>query len=159
MSKNNLHRLMRREIKNLKDVLTGTVISELRLLDFDGNNSGVWVCDVEIGSNNYLKDVPVKALSNRFHAQLGQTVALQKNAQGRFEVIGPGLRVSKPVTTKYYNLATQIAGASIDTGFRFDRVPFSFYATVSGGLSYWDDGDPTHPFNLVRIVDANGNPV
>jgi len=155
--KGNLHKLVRREIKNMQENIVGTVLSKLTLSDFDNQGSGVWVCDVEIGSNNYLKDVPVKALSNRFHAQLGQSVLLRKNARGRYEVIGPGDRIAKPIRRIGYNLSTQIGGTPVDIGFSFDRVAFSYYATVTGGFSYWDDG--VTPFNLVRIVDADGIPV
>jgi hypothetical protein len=160
MSRGNLQRLVRREIKNMQENIVGTVISELRLIDFDGNSSGVWVCDVEIGSNHYLQDIPVKALSNRFHAQLGQSVLLRKNARGRYEVIGPGDRITKPLRRIGYNLATQVAGTPIDVGFTFDRVPFSYYQTVdlTAPLDVlWGDG--VTPFGLVRIVDADGNPV
>ena len=160
MPSNQLHRLTRREIETQKPEIVGTVITAPHVIDFDGLGAGVWVADVEIGGAQYLKDVPVKAMTNRFYAQLGQTVLLRRNAQGRFEVIGPGDRVATPVTTKYYDIGVTSAVSSDDFGFSFDRVAFSFYATIdlSAPLDVlWADG--VTPFNLVRIVDAQGFPV
>lgn len=156
----NAQKLSRREIRNQAPVINGTVITAPHLIDFDGVGAGVWVCDVEVGANNYLKDVPVKQADSRFYAQLGQVVALRKNAQGRYEVVGPGDRASAPVVVKFYEIGNTSAISSQDIGFRFDRVAYSFYAGLSGGAplgTFWADG--VTPYNLVRIVDAQGNPV
>jgi len=155
-----LKQLSRREIRAQKDSLIGTILTAPHVVDFDGSGAGVWVVDVEIGSNQYLKDVPVKAIDNRFYAQLGQVVSLRRNAQGRYEVTGPGDRVTSPMVVKEYNIGVTSAVSSTEFGFGFDRVPYSYYATLDGGAPLgviWNDG--TTPYNLVRILDAQGNPV
>lgn len=156
----NLKRLIRREVDSQREIIVGRVISEMQLVDFDGQGAGVFVCQVEIGSNNRLQGVPVKSQRGRNYAQLGQTVVLRRNAQGRYEIIGPGDRVSTAVEEKTYDLTTQNNVTTVDIGFTFERVPFSHYATLSGGAPLgvlWADG--VTPFNLVRQLDAQGNPV
>ncbi|MGH3995846.1 MAG: hypothetical protein ACRDTJ_00095 [Pseudonocardiaceae bacterium] len=156
----NLKKLIRREVDTQRQTLVGRVISEMRIADVDGNGSGVFVCQVEIGANRRLIDVPVKSQRGRNFAQLGQTVLLRRNAQGRYEVIGPGDRISTPVEIRTYDLATQVNTGSTDFGFSYQRVPFDFYQTLSVGAPLgvlWGDG--VTPFGLVRQVDAQGNPV
>ena len=155
-----IQRLIRREVGAQQKERVGTVVGDLRLIDFDGNGAGVWVVDVEVGGNNVLRDVPVKAQISRFYAQLGQTVTLRDTAKGRPEIVGPGERISGTLETIAYNLETQVGGAAVDSGFTFERVPFSFYATLDAAAPLgvlWADG--VTAFNLVRIVDAQGNPV
>lgn len=156
----NLKDLIRREMNTQKETIVGTVLTESRIVDFDGMGSGVFVTDVEVGSNNFLSDVPIKANQNRFYAQVGQTVLLRRNAQGRYEVTAPGDRVASPVTEKGYDLSDGSEQSSQDLGFLSERVPFSHYATLDGTAplgTLWNDG--VTPFNLVRITDALGNPV
>ncbi len=155
-----LKNLIRREVDRQKEVKIGTVISEPRISDFDGNGSGVWVVDLYLGDEDYLRNVPVKAVRSRFYAQLGQTVAARKSAQGRYEVVGPGNRVMGTRKDKTYDLETRNQQSSANTGFSSERVPFSHYETLDGGAPLgvlWADG--VTPFNLVRIVDGDGNPV
>lgn len=156
-----LKRLLRREIAAQQQLLVGKVISEMRIVDFDGSGAGVFVADVEIGANNFLQGLPVKYNNGgRNYASLGQTVALKRNAQGRYEIIGPGDRLSTPVEEVAYDLTTQAGGAGVSTGFGSERVAYSFYATLDGTAPLgvlWADG--VTPYNLVRIVDAQGNPV
>lgn len=151
-----LKRLIRREVDGNRELIVGRVLSDPRLTDFDSLGGGRWVVDVEIGGANYLRNVPVKALGeNRFYAQLGQTVSLRRNAQGRFEVVGPGDRLSQPLRTIEYDLATGVGGAPVTSGFVFERVAFSYYATadLTAPLDVlWADG--VTAFNLVRVIPA-----
>lgn len=155
-----LKRLIRREVGTQKETIVGTVLTETHITDFDGVGGGVFVVDVEVGANNYLRNVPVKANRNRFYAQIGQTVLLRRNAQGRYEVTAPGDRVASPVTEKSYDLGDGSEQSSNDLGFTSERVDLPFYETLDGispsGV-LWADG--VTAFNLVRIVDALGNPV
>lgn len=160
MSTNSARKLTRREIRTLGTELIGTVIRDPNVTDFDGAGAGVWVVDVEIGGDQYLKDVPVKQMTNRFYAQLGQVVTLRRNAQGRFEVIGPGDRRTSTLIVKYYEMGVTSAVSTQNQGFDFQRVPYSYYATadLSAPLDVvWADG--VTPYNYVRILDGDGNPV
>lgn len=155
-----LKKLIRREIDSQNDTKIGTVLKDMRISDFDGGGSGVWVTDVHIGGDEYLRNVPIKASHTRFYAQLGQTVALRKGAQGRWEVVGPGDREIGIMDAKTYDLSDQTQQSTANVGFSFDRVPFSHYATLDAGASLgvlWADG--VTPFNLVRVLDGDGNPV
>lgn len=152
--------LIRREMRTQGDRV-GTIISEMTITDFDGNGAGVFSADVEIGSNNFLKGLPVKANNGgRNYASLGQTVLIRRNAQGRYEVVGPGDRLSTAVEEVGYDLAAQTPESTIDFGFGSERVDYDFYATLDGTAPLgvlWADG--VTPYNLVRIIDAQGNPV
>lgn len=156
--------LITREIRSKEQTITGTVIRRREMKNFDQSAGGspVWVCDVEIGSNRFLKNVPIKAGSDgsRFYADLGQTVQLKRNALGRFQVIAPGDRASAVEVTKFYDPLTGAETAEELEGFSFQVVAFEYYeGPTSGtpGTSRWNDG--TTPFPLTLLVDGNGNPV
>lgn len=160
MRRANLKNLIRREVDAQRETIVAKVISDMRLTDFDGNDAGVWVADVEIGSNNFLKDLPVKANRNRFYAQRGQTVLLRRNAQGRYEIIQPGDRLSAAVKEIAYDLVTQQGDPAVNLGFDYEVVDFYYYQTLDGAAPLgvkWGDGVTPFPFS--RIVDADGNPV
>jgi len=148
-----LKSLIRREVNRQRDSRAGTVLSEMRLSDFDSGGSGVFVVDIEIGSNNYLRNVPVKGIHGRFHAQIGQSVELRKNAQGRWEAIGPAGRLPVGGGRRSYELAGQTQQSQTTTGWVSERVAFDYYQTLDGGAplgTLWNDGFT--PFNYVRIV-------
>jgi hypothetical protein len=157
----NLKRLIRREVDRQKEVKIGTVLNEMHLQDFDGGGSGVWVSHVSIGSDEYLRDVPVKAQHSRFYAQIGQTVALRKSAQGRWEIVGPGDRAMGIMVSKTYTLATGALQTTENIGFYSNPVPFDYYATadLSAPLDVlW--ADTVTPFGLIQIISAKtGLPV
>jgi hypothetical protein len=157
----NLQKFVRREIGNKRATRVATVISEMRITDFDGQSSGVWVVDLEVGSSRPMVNVPVKADKNRFYAQLGQSVEIRRNAHGRWEVVGPGDHIAATMVVRTYDLETQTQQSTANAGFSFNRVPFSYYATLDGGAPLgvlWADG--ATPFGLVQIIDdATGLPV
>lgn len=157
-----LKRLMRREIIARAEHLTGTVLSVRRLVDLDGQGSATWVVDVDIGANEVLRNVSVKAGSDgeRFYAGLGQTVKLARNTQGRFDSIGPGDRANAIAVVKTYTLGVEAPVSSENRGLAIERVAFEFYkgpTPGTPGTSLWNDGETSFP--LVRIVDGDGNPV
>ena len=124
--------LIRREFLAKKELLVGTVVGEKRPVRFDGTAPGagvVWVCDVEIGSNNPLLNVPIKGGSDggRFFAELGNVVLLRRNLLGRYQVMGPGDRCAGERSTTEYNLVTQDVAATSQRGFSIFIDPFEFY--------------------------------
>lgn len=124
--------LIRRELANKFQLKVGTVIGAVRAVRFDGAAPGagvMWVCDLEIGSNRPLLSVPVKAGADgsRFYANLGQTVLLRRNLNGRFQVVGPGDTVAAQQQTKEYNLDTQALVTTTQLGFAQQVDPFEFY--------------------------------
>ncbi len=124
--------LIRREFLSKKEFLVGTVVGSKRPIRFDGVAPGaavVWVCDVEIGSNNPLFNVPIKAGTNgdRFYAELGNVVLLRRNLLGRYQCVGPGDRCAGELGTTFYNLVTQDIAATSRRGFSQFIDPYEFY--------------------------------
>ncbi len=157
-----LKRLMRREILARSEHLQGTVLSIRRLEDLDAANTATWVVDVDVGADQVLESIGVKAGSDgeRFYAGLGMTVKLARNTEGRFEVIGPGDRLNAIAVKKLYTLGVDVPTGSENIGLSIERVAFEFYkgpTPGTPGTSYWNDGN--HAFPLVRIIDGDGNPV
>ncbi len=123
-------RLIRREILARRETLVGTVVSEQRMVKFDATVAGAqaWVVDVDIGQNRVLRDVLIKAgTRGRFFAQLGQTVALRRNALGRFDVVGPADRVMGVAEVTLYDLNGAVPTSSSLSGFQTVRRPLEFY--------------------------------
>lgn len=156
-----LKRLMRREIDARQQIKTGTVISVRRLLDVDGQNSATWVVDVDIGAGEALRDVAVKAGSDgeRFYAGLGMSVQLARNTAGRFDIVGPGDRITNPTVVKTYALGVSTPTDTSNVGFTIERVAYEFYKGPNPPVadSLWNDGVTSFP--LVRILDGDGLPV
>lgn len=124
--------LIRREFLSRKEFLVGTVIGAARAIRFDGTAPGagvMLVCDVEIGSNRPLFNVPIKAGSDggRFFANLGQTVLLRRNLGSRYQVVGPGDRAAGELQTIEYDLTTQDVAGSSARGFSTVIDPFEYY--------------------------------
>lgn len=124
--------LIRREFLAKKELLVGTVIGAKRPVRFDGTAPGagvIWVCDVEIGSNNPLLNVPIKGGGDggRFFAELGNVVLLRRNLLGRYQVVGPGDRCAGELATTEYNLVTQDVAATSQRGFSQVIDPYEFY--------------------------------
>jgi hypothetical protein len=68
--------------------MTGLVASPFYQLAADGGN-WMWAVDVDIGEPEVLRNVPV-ATNNRdlFYAEIGQAVALRRQSDGRWAVVG-----------------------------------------------------------------------
>lgn len=151
--------LVRREILARRD-LVGTVLVQRELRPFNAGGSPVWACDVDVGGNRILRDVPIKGSGSgqRFFAERGQTVLLRRNKQGRYDVVGPADTLTGAAVVKTYVIGNVAETSTANQGFDFERVPFEFYeGTGVPGGSLWNDG--TTPFPLVRLVDADGNPI
>ena len=133
--------LIRREFLARQELIVGTVIGQARAIRFDGIDPGagvVWVCDIEIGSNNPLFSVPIKGGSHggRDFANLGQTVLLRRNVAGRYMVVGPGDRAASSKKITEYDLVTRDASPPTLRGFQRVVDPLEFYGgerSLKGG--------------------------
>jgi len=127
--------VIRREVLARQQTIVGTVIRQRQISSFDSSIDGapVWNCDVEIGSNRILMSVPIKlsGTGRAFYADRGQTVLLRRNAQGRFEIIGPGDRITSPLVIKTYNVSDGSEVTSTSRGTTFEVVPLEFYQGTS----------------------------
>jgi hypothetical protein len=68
--------------------LVGTIASEFYQL-YDDAQNWTWACDVDIGEEEVLRNVPV-ATNNRevIYAQEGMPVALKRIGKGRYAIVG-----------------------------------------------------------------------
>jgi hypothetical protein len=148
-----IRELAREEIIAREQTIIGTVVRQRQLTEFDGSGGGApcWVVDVDIGATRLVKDVPVKGGSGlrRTYADVGQTVALRRNALGRFDVIGPGDRVIGIRKTTGYNLATGASAAQPDEGYTTQIEPYSFYQ----GPTVFKSGTDQVTFTQVPAAD------
>lgn len=153
---------VRREIRARRD-LVGTVVSQRELREFNTLSAPVWVCDVDIGSNRLLRNVPIKGAETgqRFFAERGQAVLLRRNSQGRYDIVGPSDKLAGVAVKKTYAVGVTTVVATTNEGFNVVPEPFEFYQGPTPPTvftSLWNDGST--PFPLVRILDAEtGLPV
>jgi hypothetical protein len=148
-----LKELVVREIRGRRERIRGVIVAAPRQAFFDpaGTASLTWVVDVDVGSNELLRDVPVKinGPQARMYARLGMPVYLDKDAQGRYQVVAPADRVPRQGSVQELDEDAGSTASAGQTGFTFVREPFSFY----GGpvmLETW----PNEVANLVLWLDA-----
>ena len=126
-SRNDQKRLMAREIRTARGRLRGVVVSRLSQKNFDpaGSASLTWVADVDIQSNNLLRDVPIKinGPQARLYAQPGFPVFLERDASQRWQVIGPADRVPSRAVVQLLNEATDVVTAGGNRGVTLTREP------------------------------------
>ena len=153
-----LRRLIRQEIIARQEFIVGTMLTSPAYSAFDNSTHPVWSATVEIGGDHPLADVPVKTVNgSRAYASRGATVLLRRNAQGRYEVIGPGDRRSNFKVRKTYTFGNTAPVTTVAVGFSSRVEPFEFYQGTGAPNSLWNDG--VTPFPKVTIIDANGDPV
>jgi len=102
--------LISRDIRARQELRRGTVLSNPRRVNFDPSQitSNLYVVDVDIGGRRPIRNVPVKSSSGnggRAYAQRGKAVEIQRNAGGRWIVIGPADRVSSVGNTVLFDEA------------------------------------------------------
>lgn len=144
---------------------------ELKFFDPGGTASPTWVCDVDVGEDRLLRDVPIKVNGPkaRFYAQLGSPVWLDRDAQGRYQVTAPADRTQQPGNLIEIDEDTGDAAAAGSTGLTIVREPYEFYKGETPE-SFFDpsaDGDTLLwlraydrltglPANLIAASDADG---
>lgn len=154
--------LIRRENKAIAERIRGRVMSDPVQKNFDptGIQFFTWVVDVDIGADRLLRDVPVKinGPKARFYARTGSPVFLEKNQQGRYQVVSPADRVREQGTLIELDEDTNVAAPVGDIGFDLVVQAFEFYeGTGIPGGSNWNDG--VHGFPEITKLDADGNEV
>lgn len=157
-----LKRLITREQKAIKQQLRGRIMSSPVQKNFDviGIQFLQWVVDVDVGGDKLLRDVPVKinGPKARFYARRDSPVFLEKDAQGRYQVVSPADRSQEQGSLTEIDEDTGLADAPVPIGFRLVIQPFEFYeGTGVPGGSLWNDG--VHGFPEVTKLDQDGNEV
>lgn len=153
----NTQKLIDRDIRAKQELRRATVLTEPRAFNFDPAflDRTVFVVDVDLpGSPRPIRDVVVKSSTGsggRAYAQVGKAVEIQRNAGGRWIVIGAADRITTVGKAQELDEATDSFGASAPTGFTSLRKPYGFYAAngVYGQAGYGN----------TLIVDGDGNEV
>lgn len=148
-----LRKVLRREIERARDQIRGTVIGNPYATDIDGTGILTYVAPaVDIGSTRLLERVPIKinGPQARLYARSGSPVFLQKNAQGRYQIVSPAERTRKPGNVQ---LIDEDTGLTVLTGsgFTVTREPYSWYAD-NGTYANGVDGYPK-----LTVRDGDGN--
>ncbi len=151
--------LIERDIRARQEIRRGTVLTEIRLLDYNpGGNTlernPVWVVDVDIGASRPVRNVIVKSPTGRGgreFASFGKAVEIQRNAGGRWIVIGTSDRIRNTTTIQTLNETTNLSTDGAAEGFTFVRRPYDFYLLngTYGSAGYGD----------TFTADADGNEV
>lgn len=157
-----LSKAVRREIGAHEQLMQGVVISDRRMEQVDDSAGGAWswVCDVDIGENRYLESIIIHAVNgSRSYAREGMSITLVRGHAGKFEIVGPGDMVTDTLEITYYDLdGTETGGENL--GYTFERMSLEFYDGPTPGVpgtGLWNS--LLYPWNYVRIIDGDGNPV
>ena len=161
--------LTAREIRRASDRMRGVVASAPTLKFFDptGAASPTWVVDVDVGAEKLLRDVLVKLANERGggrgYAREGAPVFLERDARGRWQVIGPGDRVPAQGNITLLDETTDAGSAGGLTGFTFLREVFDFYKGAAPE-SFFDPGADADTLVWLRaygssnrVVDGSSN--
>lgn len=156
-------RLIRREIQAIRQTIRGRVIGDPYQLAFDlsGSNFPVYVAPgVDVGGNRILERVPIKinGPQARLYARNGAPVFLEKDAQGRYQIVGPADRAPQQgnLITVDEDVALQPATTVVDgAGFSTERQPFLFYKGTTPE-SFFDPGADAATLVWLRAYDRSG---
>jgi hypothetical protein len=128
-------RLIAREINARRERIRGVVVSHPLQRNFDPGGAlfFTWVADVDIGADKVLRNVPIKinGPKARFYARPGSPVFLEKDAQGRYQIISPADRIPKQAEVRLFS---EVTGLFADGGFQgntFQREPYEFYKGIT----------------------------
>ena len=157
-----LKNLITREIKTSRERLRGRVVTQPTQKNFDpsGGSSLTWVADVDIGGAQILRDVPIKIAGPkaRFYALQDAPVFLEKDAQGRWQLIAAADRAREQGSLQLLDEDDDVATPSGDIGFTTVRRPYEFYeGTGIPGGSFYNDG--VHGYPELTVLDQDGNEV
>lgn len=154
---NPTQQLVQRDARARQEVRRGTVLTDPRRFNYDPStlSSNLYVVDVDIGGRRPLRNVPVKSssgLGGRAYALPGKAVEVQRNAGGRWIVIGPADRVATVGAVTLYDEAAGTTSVGVPYGFRSIPRFFDYWESVE---HVW--GSPG--FGDMILVDGNGNEV
>lgn len=124
-----IQRLIRREVDSRDPIRIVTVIGDRRMKNMSPlDTAPVWVTDVEFGESKPMRNIPIKSINgSMFYAERGQSVQVRKSTLGRWQIIGPGDRITAFKVTKTYDLTAQTVETTTTSGFTFQDVPAEFY--------------------------------
>lgn len=171
-----LKALINREISGRRERIRATVLTEPRLQNFDpsGVEFPTFVVDVDIGGDRVVEAVPVKTQGarGRFYARPGFPVFLEKDAQGRYQVVSAADRAQSQGNLVLINEDTDVVTTGGLVGFTLVKEPFTFYQGdqpetlfdpgADAGVILWYrtyERSLGLPVNIVVDSDVEGSPL
>lgn len=154
-------RLIAREVAAAGDKLRGVVVSdpEQKLFRPAQTDAFTWIVNVDIGGNRLLRDVPVKVYGQkaRSYAKLNQPVFLERDARGRYQVIGPSDRVPRQGNVTLLDEDDRTTSSGGLVGYTVTREVFEYYKgnLPTAGTGLWG----TKGFPKITVRDKDGNVV
>ncbi len=125
--------LTQAEIRDAQAELDGKVLTRPALLVTDGG-AEVYACDVDIGEDEPLRNVPIAA-GNRalVYADVGAAVRLRRSESGRYEVAGYSKSHPGTYTRVAVDLGDRTLGAPQAAGWSSRPLTYGELATLGGG--------------------------
>jgi len=132
--------------------LTGTIASPFYQF-FDSNGSWTWACDVDIGKDQPLRNVPV-ANNNRdiIYAQVGMPVALKRQVGNNYAIVGLSKTTvgdTHIIYMRFGDAFGQVTGTA-----RYANV---YRPLTYGELANYYGGYGNVPYGSIGRFDANGD--
>lgn len=130
----NLKRLISREIRAqaINRRIRGKILTPPAPLNFDftGAQDLTFVCDVDVGGEQPLRNVVVKinGPKARFYAQPGSPVYLDTDASGRFQVVAPADRAPEQGTLQTLDEDAESFTPAGNVGLSLVREAYDWYA-------------------------------
>lgn len=123
-------------------------------------SANTWVTDLDVGSDNIVREVIIKAGSgnSRSFARRGMAVFVERNENGRWIITGPAER--RPGTTTVIEVDQADNNSQTvqpDEGFDVVDKPYNFFATINPATGNTWYGEST--YRNFRILDSDGNEV
>jgi hypothetical protein len=152
---------MARQIRVSDEKKRGTMVTNPRKMNVNvtADDSPCFVGRVNTGGRKILRNIVVKANGgSRAYARKGLPVMLQKNAQGRWEVIGPSDRIISPALVSEVDLELGTVVSQPDEGFSLAQRPFSHFRggltsqSTPAGEGLWG----ANTFSSSIVVDGSG---
>lgn len=169
-----LKRLINREIDRKQVRIRGRVASDPIQVNFDpgGGQFLQWVCSV-IPENGprVLENVPIKinGPKARFYCRVDSPVFLERNEQGRYQVVGPADRQMRSGEVVLFDEDANTLQDGGATGFNVVREAFQFYEGVTPESFFDPEADSAVivwlrgydrltglPENIIPVTDTGG---
>lgn len=153
--------LIDRRIRQKGTRLRGIVLTDPELvLNNSGGTTNTWMANVDVGGTKVIRRVLIKAASNgsRAYARRGQPVFLERNENGRWQIVAPADRgPSQAEVILVDQTQNNAQDAPVNEGLTTVAKPYSFFATINPdtGNTYYGEDD----YANFRVLDGDGNEV
>ena len=134
--------------------LFGTIASDFYQF-YDTEGQWVWACDVDIGQDQPLRNVPVANNCREIlYAQIGMPVALTQMGPTRYAITGLSKKIQSTTRIIYVSFADAFGSIVnvINKGFIYRLLTYGEIGTLMPGMGYG-----LVPYGLRGKFDMQGN--